>query len=58
LERTILEFFQNSNPSFSHRPVYSLKNAVLWDVAVALVRTDVSEECTVSIIRMRRIGEP
>jgi hypothetical protein len=35
-----------------------MKNAILWDVTpVALVRTDVSEELSVSIIRVTRIGE-
>jgi hypothetical protein len=33
----------------------ALKNGIFWDVA--LVRTDVSEERTASINRMRRIGE-
>jgi hypothetical protein len=37
----------------------TMKNAVLWDVTrrVALVRTDVSEELSASIIRLTRIGE-
>jgi hypothetical protein len=35
-----------------------MKNAVFWDVThVALVRTDVSEECSTSIIRVTRTGE-
>jgi hypothetical protein len=35
-----------------------LKNVVFWDVSrVALVRTDVSEEFSASIIRMTTIGE-
>jgi hypothetical protein len=35
-----------------------MKNAVICDVtSVALVRTDVSEECIASIIRVRRLGE-
>jgi hypothetical protein len=35
-----------------------MKNGVFWDVTpVALVRTDVSEELSVSFIRVTRIGE-
>jgi hypothetical protein len=35
-----------------------IKNDVFWDVrSMALVRTDVSEERVVSIIRMTRMGE-
>jgi hypothetical protein len=35
-----------------------MKNAVFWELlCVALVRTDVSEERIVSIIRVTRIGE-
>jgi hypothetical protein len=35
-----------------------MKNGVFWDATrVALVRTDVSEELSVSFIRMTRIGE-
>jgi hypothetical protein len=35
-----------------------MKSAVFWDVtACALVRTDVSEEISTSIIRVTRIGE-
>jgi hypothetical protein len=34
------------------------KNGVFWDVtAVALVRTDISEELSTSIIRVTTIGE-
>jgi hypothetical protein len=36
----------------------TMKHGVFWDVTpVALVRADVSEELSVSIIRMTRIGE-
>jgi hypothetical protein len=36
----------------------TMKNAVFWDVTlVALVRTDVSEERSTSIIRATEIGE-
>jgi hypothetical protein len=38
----------------------TMKNAVFWDVmpcGLALVRTDVLEECITSIIRVTRIGE-
>jgi hypothetical protein len=36
----------------------TMRNAVFWDVSrVVLVRTDVSEERSASIIRMTRIGE-
>jgi hypothetical protein len=31
-----------------------MKNAILWDVTVALVRTDVSEERIAFIIRVKR----
>jgi hypothetical protein len=35
-----------------------MKNVVFWDVTpVDLVRTDVSDECIASNIRMTRIGE-
>jgi hypothetical protein len=35
-----------------------MKNAVFWDIKpVALVRTDVSEERSASIIRGTRVGE-
>jgi hypothetical protein len=35
-----------------------MKNGVFWDVTpCGLVRTDVSEELSASIIRMTRIGE-
>jgi hypothetical protein len=35
-----------------------MKNAVIWDLRrVALVRTDISEELSSSIIRVTRIGE-
>jgi hypothetical protein len=36
-----------------------MKNGVFWDVTprVALVRTDVSEELSASIIRVTRISE-
>jgi hypothetical protein len=38
--------------------VVTKKNAVFWYVHhVALVRTDVSEELSASIIRMTRLGE-
>jgi hypothetical protein len=33
-----------------------MKNAILWDVTpLALIRTDVLEECIASIIRVKRI---
>jgi hypothetical protein len=36
----------------------TMKNAVFWDVTPrALVRTNVSEELSASIIRVTRIGE-
>jgi hypothetical protein len=35
-----------------------MKNAIFWDaMPVALVRTDVSEELSASIIKVTRIGE-
>jgi hypothetical protein len=35
-----------------------MKNVVFWGVSgVVLVRTDVSEKCSASIIRVTRIGE-
>jgi hypothetical protein len=34
-----------------------MKNDVFWDVTARLVRTDVSEELSASIIRVTRIGE-
>jgi hypothetical protein len=35
-----------------------MKNAVFWDVfRVVFVRTDVTEDCNASIIRLTRIGE-
>jgi hypothetical protein len=38
--------------------VVIMKNAVFWAVmSVALVRTDVSEECITSIIRVTKISE-
>jgi hypothetical protein len=39
--------------------VVTMKNGVIWDVApcVALVRTDVSEELSASIIKAKTIGE-
>jgi hypothetical protein len=37
----------------------TMKNTVFWDVTpCGSLRTDVSEERNVSIIRMTRIGEP
>jgi hypothetical protein len=35
--------------------VVTMKNAALWDVAI--VRTDVSEECVMSNIRVTTVGE-
>jgi hypothetical protein len=35
-----------------------MKNVVFWDIMhLAFVRTDVSEECIVSIIEVTKIGE-
>jgi hypothetical protein len=35
-----------------------MKNAVFWNVAcIALVRTDVSEECIACVIKGTRIGD-
>jgi hypothetical protein len=34
-----------------------MKNGVFWDVTPSLVRTDVSEELSVSLIKVARIGE-
>jgi hypothetical protein len=34
-----------------------MKNAAFWDVMLALVRTDVSEERIAATIRVTRIGE-
>jgi hypothetical protein len=46
------------NVKFEVFTVVTMKNAVFWDLhPVALVRTDVLEEPSASIIRVTRIGE-
>jgi hypothetical protein len=35
----------------------TMKNTVLWDVMRSLVRTDVLEELSTSIMRVARMGE-
>jgi hypothetical protein len=46
------------NVTFEFFTAVTMKNGVFWDVSrVALVRTDVSEELSASIIRTTRIGE-
>jgi hypothetical protein len=38
--------------------VVTMKNGVFWDdTRIALVRSDISEDCITSIIRVKRIGE-
>jgi hypothetical protein len=42
----------------SHGLDYDMKNDVFWDVRrVALVRTNVSEELSASIFKVKRIGD-
>jgi hypothetical protein len=35
----------------------TMKNCVFWDVGVALVRTDISDEPSASFIRVTRLDE-